>query len=152
MARQILQQCLDCQAWTLSTTCPKCGGTAQAEFELLTGIRAFSRINSIEFNVMKGHKTHSFIDKLKETGYQTMATIGTGAGFFNSIQAYQSLSKRAQAYASVDKRLQASASVCQRLPALASVCKRLQASASYANATLLHGLGTFFKHCFLFIY
>lgn len=30
MARQILQQCLECQAWTLSTTCPKCGGTAQA--------------------------------------------------------------------------------------------------------------------------
>ena len=30
MARQILQQCLDCQAWTLSTTCPKCGGIAQA--------------------------------------------------------------------------------------------------------------------------
>ena len=30
MARQILQQCLDCQAWTLSTKCPECGGTAQA--------------------------------------------------------------------------------------------------------------------------
>ena len=30
MARQILQQCLDCQAWTLSTICPKCGATAQA--------------------------------------------------------------------------------------------------------------------------
>ena len=30
MARQILQQCLECSAWSLSTTCPICGGKAQA--------------------------------------------------------------------------------------------------------------------------
>ena len=30
MARQIIQQCLECQSWTLSTKCPKCGGIAQA--------------------------------------------------------------------------------------------------------------------------
>lgn len=30
MARQILQQCLECSAWTLATTCPACGATAQA--------------------------------------------------------------------------------------------------------------------------
>lgn len=30
MARQLLQQCLKCEAWTLATTCPSCGGTAQA--------------------------------------------------------------------------------------------------------------------------
>ena len=30
MARQILQQCLECQSWSLSITCPKCGGRAQA--------------------------------------------------------------------------------------------------------------------------
>jgi len=30
MARQLLQQCLDCRAWTLSIKCPQCGGTAQA--------------------------------------------------------------------------------------------------------------------------
>ena len=30
MARQLLQQCLTCQAWTLATTCPACGETAQA--------------------------------------------------------------------------------------------------------------------------
>jgi rRNA maturation protein Nop10 len=30
MARQILQQCLSCQAWSLATTCPACGGVAQA--------------------------------------------------------------------------------------------------------------------------
>ncbi len=30
MARQLLQQCLQCGAWTLATTCPSCGGNAQA--------------------------------------------------------------------------------------------------------------------------
>ena len=30
MAKQLLQQCLDCNAWSLSTTCPSCGKTAQA--------------------------------------------------------------------------------------------------------------------------
>ena len=30
MARQLLQQCLTCQTWSLSTTCPACGETAQA--------------------------------------------------------------------------------------------------------------------------
>ena len=30
MARQMLQQCLECSAWSLSTTCPICGGKAQA--------------------------------------------------------------------------------------------------------------------------
>ena len=30
MARQMLQQCLECSAWSLSTTCSVCGGKAQA--------------------------------------------------------------------------------------------------------------------------
>lgn len=30
MARQLLQQCLECEAWTLATTCPSCGSKAQA--------------------------------------------------------------------------------------------------------------------------
>jgi len=30
MARQLLQQCLVCSAWTLATTCPSCGEKAQA--------------------------------------------------------------------------------------------------------------------------
>ena len=30
MARQLLQQCLECGAWTLATTCPSCGSKAQA--------------------------------------------------------------------------------------------------------------------------
>jgi len=30
MARQILQQCKTCKAWSLSTTCSSCGEVAQA--------------------------------------------------------------------------------------------------------------------------
>ena len=30
MPRQLLQQCIDCGAWCLETTCPACGGKAQA--------------------------------------------------------------------------------------------------------------------------
>ena len=30
MARQLLQQCVDCQDWTLERICPKCGGEANA--------------------------------------------------------------------------------------------------------------------------
>ncbi len=30
MGRQLLQQCKDCQMWTLERICPKCGGEANA--------------------------------------------------------------------------------------------------------------------------
>jgi rRNA maturation protein Nop10 len=30
IARQLLQQCQSCSAWTLATTCAACGGTARA--------------------------------------------------------------------------------------------------------------------------
>jgi rRNA maturation protein Nop10 len=30
MARQLLQQCVDCQDWTLERICSKCGGEANA--------------------------------------------------------------------------------------------------------------------------
>ena len=30
MARQLLQQCVDCQDWTLERICPTCGGQANA--------------------------------------------------------------------------------------------------------------------------
>ena len=30
MPRQLLQRCLDCNAWCLQTICPTCGGEAQA--------------------------------------------------------------------------------------------------------------------------
>ncbi len=67
------------------------GGTAQAEFELLTGIQALSKVNRIEFNVMQGRNISSFVKKLNQNNYKTIATIATGSGFFNSIQAYKSI-------------------------------------------------------------
>ena len=67
------------------------GGTAQAEFELLTGIKALSKVNQIEFNVMQGAKVSSFVNKLNQNNYQSMATIAASASFFNSKQAYKSL-------------------------------------------------------------
>ncbi len=67
------------------------GGTAQAEFELLTGIKALSKVNQIEFNVMQGGAVSSFIRRLQQHDYRTIATIGPSSSFFNSKQAYQSL-------------------------------------------------------------
>ncbi len=67
------------------------GRTAQAEFELLSGIKALSKIDSIEFNVMMGRPADSFIKKLTDCGYQSIATIASGSGYFNSKQAYRTL-------------------------------------------------------------
>jgi len=67
------------------------GGTAQAEFELLTGVKALSKVNQIEFNVMKGGAINSFILKLMENNYRQLSTVASSAGFFNSQQAYLSL-------------------------------------------------------------
>ncbi len=67
------------------------GDTAQAEFELLTGIKAFAKIDSIEFNVMTGHQTSSLVNRLKQNNYQTIATIASGSKYFNSTHAYKSL-------------------------------------------------------------
>jgi hypothetical protein len=67
------------------------GGTAQAEFELLTGVPALALVNKIEFNVMQGGRVDSFVEQLKQNNYISMASIATGTGFFNSKQAYKSL-------------------------------------------------------------
>ncbi len=67
------------------------GDTAQAEFELLTGIPALSLLGSIEFNLFSGSKTSSFITKLKENGYYSTATIATRPVFFNSKNAYKGI-------------------------------------------------------------
>ena len=68
------------------------GGTAQAEFELLTGTPALAEISAIDFNVMRGHPAPSLIRYLRDRrGYQVQATIGTGHHYFNARQAYQSL-------------------------------------------------------------
>lgn len=67
------------------------GNTAQPEFELLNGIKAYARIESVEFNVMNGGEVHSFVHQLKANGYRALGTIATGFGYFNSKQAYKSL-------------------------------------------------------------
>ncbi len=67
------------------------GGTSQSEFELLTGVKALAKIKSIEFNVLGGNPSFSFINQLKENGYFTIATIASNSGYYNSRQAYKSL-------------------------------------------------------------
>lgn len=67
------------------------GYTAQAEFELLSGIKAFAHVGSIEFNVMKGHPMSSFVNRLRETYYTSMLTSAASPAFFNSQLAYKSL-------------------------------------------------------------
>lgn len=67
------------------------GGTAQAEFELLTGVKALAKINSTEFNVMSGNRTSSFVSHLAKHGYSTIATVASNSGYYNSLQAYKSL-------------------------------------------------------------
>ena len=71
---------------------PSYGGrTAQAEFELLSGLPALAKVNSIEFNVMQGGVVDSFVHKLSLEGYSTRALISSNASFFNSRRAYRSL-------------------------------------------------------------
>jgi phosphoglycerol transferase MdoB-like AlkP superfamily enzyme len=67
------------------------GGTSQAEFEVLTGVRALAKVNSIEFNTMEGCAVPGFIHLLKENGYNTYAVIGTGPQYYNAKVAYKSL-------------------------------------------------------------
>jgi len=67
------------------------GRTAQAEFELLTGIKAFGKLNSIEFNVMNGNIIDGFISQLLDNNYNTKAMIATNSNGFNSKLAYKSL-------------------------------------------------------------
>ncbi|MCW8997933.1 MAG: hypothetical protein OQK04_04385 [Kangiellaceae bacterium] len=80
------------------------GGTPQAEFELLVGLKALEKINKIEFNVMRGGQVSGLIKKLQTEGYQSMATISTGKEFFNSQDAYKSLGfDRVEFLTSIDK-------------------------------------------------
>ncbi len=71
---------------------PVYGGlSAQAEFELLSGIKAFASIGSIDFNVMKGATTSSFVNRLRSNNYEAIATMATSSYYFNSKDAYKSL-------------------------------------------------------------
>jgi len=67
------------------------GGTAESEFELLTGIKGLGKVNQIEFNVMQGGKTNSFVNILGSYGYYSHATIAPSSEFFNSKRAYISI-------------------------------------------------------------
>jgi len=67
------------------------GGTARAEFEVLSGLHSYGSIESVEFNVMQGSEMHTLLYALKNNNYQTIATIATGKGYFNSVKAYKSL-------------------------------------------------------------
>ena len=67
------------------------GRTAQAEFELLTGIPALAKVDSVEFNVMMGNRASSFVQRLKNLGYQAAATIASSSCYFNAKQAYRSI-------------------------------------------------------------
>lgn len=67
------------------------GNTAQAEFELLTGVKAFSKVNTSEFNVLTGKQIDGFLYQFKKNNYDTVATIASNSGYFNSKSAYKSL-------------------------------------------------------------
>ena len=67
------------------------GNTPQAEFEILTGIKAFAKINTTEFNVLEGGKIDGFVNQLKKNDYNTFATIATNSRYYNSNTAYKSL-------------------------------------------------------------
>ena len=67
------------------------GFTAQAEFEVLTGLPALRLVNGIEFNSMEGHPASTWVHKLQQSGYHTVATYATHSGFYNTQRAYPSL-------------------------------------------------------------
>ncbi len=91
LAKELLPYLNDNKHFSLVTSPVYGGGTAQAEFELLTGVQALSKVNRVEFNVMQGGNISGFVKKLNQNHYKTIATIATGSGFFNSIQAYKSI-------------------------------------------------------------
>lgn len=67
------------------------GGTAQAEFEVLTGVKAFALVNSVEFNSLQGKQISGFIDALKDQGYSSYALIASNSNYYNSKDAYKSI-------------------------------------------------------------
>ena len=67
------------------------GGTAQAEFEILTGIRALAKVDTVEFNTLMGNQISGFTNILAKENYQRYATIATNSNYFNSKSAYKSI-------------------------------------------------------------
>ena len=91
LSQELVPFMLDGKRFSLVTSPVYGGRTAQAEFELLAGVQALAKIDSIEFNVMLGKEASSFIKKLTDSGYESIATIASSSGYFNSKQAYKSL-------------------------------------------------------------
>ncbi|MBK9757264.1 MAG: sulfatase-like hydrolase/transferase [Nannocystis sp.] len=69
----------------------KGGGTAQAEFELLTGLPALGLVNGIEFNSFEGFRGSTWVERLRQDGYTTVASIATKSGYYNTQRAYPTL-------------------------------------------------------------
>lgn len=67
------------------------GHTAQAEFEVLTGVPAFADYGDVEFNLFNGGHTYSLPDLLQRAGYRTYATNSFKPEFFNEDLAYRGL-------------------------------------------------------------
>lgn len=65
------------------------GGTAQAEFEVLSGVPAMGKFSGMEFDVFTGAGTYCLPAMLNRAGYHTMATNAYKPDFFNSINAYK---------------------------------------------------------------
>ncbi len=70
------------------------GGTAQAEFEILTGLPAMAKVDSVEFNVFEGYPTYSLCEALGRAGYACSACVASEPGYYNSRSAYRSLQFR----------------------------------------------------------
>ncbi len=64
--------------------------TAQAEFEILCGVPAFSKFSSIEFNIFSGSKTYCLPEILNRAGYLTIVT-NAHKPYYNAITAYKGL-------------------------------------------------------------
>lgn len=77
MARQMLQQCLECSAWSLSTTCPICGGKAQAAAPIKWSPedhRASIRRKMYDVNSKKWTDDLPELDSLDEMKSKTVTT------------------------------------------------------------------------------
>lgn len=81
------------------------GGTAQAEFELISGVPALAKIHSADFCTMRGKQTDSLINKLNKCGYTTIATIASTSTVYNSQQAYTSFSIQDIVFLAEDKEM-----------------------------------------------
>ena len=67
------------------------GGTAQVEWEVLTGTQAKRAFGSTEFNLLTGKPLSSWVNHLNHHGYTRVATVASEPHFFNVIHAYQSI-------------------------------------------------------------